>query len=511
VVSFEIQSAAPSQEDVESSPRASQPLESRACARPITSADKFAQTMVLAVLFAVPALMCVHMATVTDSDVWWHLRTGEWILQHHAVPHVDSFSTLAGKPWVAYSWLFECIVARLFQWLGLVGIVSYSTGMVLAVTLAMYHLLRRLQGDFTLSVMLTFVAMYSMGPLFTPRPWLFTILFFALELNILMQSRKTGKLRELAWLPVIFALWANTHIQFIDGLLVLGLAVAEAVLGRWSPAARTNSRPVWLGATLVASAFATLVNPYGWRVYTVAYDLATQTGALNKISELQAIPFRSFGDFLILLLALSGMAALAWRRRLLSFESALLVFAVVLSFRSQRDVWLVATVSAAILAATIASNRKLAGSLPVFATRLAISVAVVAVVAGFHLLHVTNDRLQNQMAETLPVRAVAAIRKSGYSGPLYNDFNWGGYLIWELRMPVSLDGRQNLYGDPWMDRSVATWNAEPDWASDPELISAGLVIGPLKAPLTQVLRRSPKFQIAYEDQLAAVFVARKTP
>ncbi len=376
--------------------------------------------------------MCVHMATVSDADIWWHLRTGEWILQHHAVPHVDSFSALAGKSWLAYSWLFECIVTRLFQWLGLVGIVAYSTGMVLAITLAMYHLVRRLQGDFTLAIVLTFVAMYSMGPLFTPRPWLFTILFFVLELDILMHSRKTGELRELAWLPVIFALWANTHIQFIDGLLVLGLAVAEAVLGRWSATARTNSRPGWLGAALFASALATLVNPYGWRIYRVAYDLATQVGALNKISELQAIPFRSFGDFLILLLALSGMAVLAWRRRLASLEGVLLVFAVVLSFRSQRDVWLIATASSAILAAAIASSRKLTGSLPSFAPKLAIAGAVVAVVVGFHVLHVTNDQLQTKLAENLPVRADRRqfVANRWTSGPLFanGDFRPGGRL-----------------------------------------------------------------------------------
>lgn len=60
-----------------------------------------------------------------------------------------------------------------------------------------------------------------------------------------------------------------------------------------------------------------------------------------------------------------------------------------------------------------------------------------------------------------------------------------------------------------MNRSVATWNAQPDWATDPQLAAAGLVIGPVKAPLTQVLRLNPRFQLVYEDKLAAVFVARR--
>ena len=98
-----------------------------------------------------------------------------------------------------------------------------------------------------------------------------------------------------------------------------------------------------------------------------------------------------------------------------------------------------------------------------------------------------------------------------YSGPLYNDFNWGGYLIWALRMPVSIDGRGGFYGDQSLDRSLATWGAKPDWDSDPTLKSAGLVLGPVQAPLVKMLRMDPHFQLVYEDKLAAVFVARKRP
>jgi hypothetical protein len=136
-------------------------------------------------------------------------------------------------------------------------------------------------------------------------------------------------------------------------------------------------------------------------------------------------------------------------------------------------------------------------------------VAVLAVLAGFRVLRVNNQLLDTQIAKTLPVDAANAIRANGYAGPLYNDFNWGGYLIWALRMPVSLDGRAAFYGDQSIDRSVATWSLQPDWATDPELKSAGLVIGPVTAPLTQMLRIDSRYKLVYEDKLAAVFVARK--
>jgi hypothetical protein len=478
--------------------------------KPMPQGERTVQVILLVLLFSGAARMCLHGSCANDADIWWHLRVGEWIQQHRAVPHVDAFSgPLGGHPWLAYSWLFELIMVKLFQWRQLVGIAAYTTAMTLAITVAIYHMVRRLQSDFTISVLLTFFTVFSMGHLLTPRPWLLTILFFALELNILMHARKTGTMRGLIWLPFLFALWANIHIEFVDGLLVLGLAFAEAVATRWMKAAETRVRPLWLGFALLTSALATLVNPYGWRIYAVARDLATQSGALNKISELQAIPFRTLADFVILALALGSVAALARQKRILIFESGLLLFATVVSFRSQRDVWVVAIASAAILASCFTGKKKATNGLPASAIGLAALVSVMVVVTLFGLERVNNDTLEAQIVQNFPVRAVEVIRQRGYSGPLFNDFTWGGYLIWNLRLPVAIDGRQNLYGDQRMDRSTSTWSAEPGWELDPQLATAQIVIGPTNAALNQALRRNPHFQLAYQDEVATVFVTRK--
>jgi hypothetical protein len=117
--------------------------------------------------------------------------------------------------------------------------------------------------------------------------------------------------------------------------------------------------------------------------------------------------------------------------------------------------------------------------------------------------------MQTILAEHMPVHAVEIVKERGYKGPLFNDFTWGGYLIWNLRMPVTIDGRAPLYGDDHLNRSLATWSGNPDWASDPDLENANLVIGPVGSPLTQLLRFDPKFELAFEDKVAAVFIARR--
>jgi hypothetical protein len=470
---------------------------------------QWAQGLILAVLYAVPAFFSLHIGDAHDPDVWWHLRTGEWILQHGAVPQTDPFSSFgAGQPWPAYSWLFELLIYQLFRWLGLVGLVAYTTTMAVCITVALHRLIQRLQTDFTIAALLTAVAAFSICRLYTPRPWLLSILFFALELDLLMEARSTGKIRRLLWLPVIFALWANLHIQFIDGLVVLVIAWAEAFLARKWTGIQTRLRLGRMSVVAAACVMATLANPYGWRIYRVAYELATQPDVLDKVTELAAMPFRSLDNWCVLLLALAAAGVLAKARRFALFEVGLLAFAIVVSFRSQRDVWMVMIAASAILASGLAGNSENRLRLKAIGAPLVAVATTLLVLLGFRVMPVDNPRLRARLAEDMPVRAVEVVKASGWNGPLYNDYNWGGYLIWALRMPVSMDGRTNLYGSPRLDQSFAVWNAQPGWAADPDLQKAGLVIGPVTAPLTQLLRLDPRFQLAYEDRLAAVFVAR---
>ena len=194
------------------------------------AAQPWAQAGVLGVLFAVPALMAIRQSIVIDPDVWWHMKAGLWILLHHAVPHTDPFSAYgADKPWAAYSWLYEIVIVKLFTWLGLQGIVTYTAGMIALITAAVFRMNRRLIPDFTIAVLLTVVPVVCLLPVLTPRSWLFTILFFTYEIDVLMQARLRGNHWELIALPLVFALWANIHVQFVVGLFVMGVALAEAV------------------------------------------------------------------------------------------------------------------------------------------------------------------------------------------------------------------------------------------------------------------------------------------
>ncbi len=473
-------------------------------------ADQAARAAVIGLLFAAPALMCFRGlgSCAVDPDVGWHLQSAAWMVQHHALPHTDPFSrSEARAAWQDYSWLFDLFLLKLYAWFNLQGLVLYTAAMAAAIAAAIYRLVSRTQPDFMRGALLTVAALICVSRDFTPRPWLFTILFFAIELDILLQFRRTGRARILLWLPPLFALWANIHIQFIDGLLVLGIAACEPLLARWAKWGDPSkpARTLWMA--LAACVAAPLLNPYGIGIYRDAWIMGSQPGVLNTVGEMHALAFRSPGDYVLLFVALVATALLFRRGRPAPFPTLLLAMSAVLSFRSQRDAWILAIVAVVLIAAALPAAEETEPA-PRWTIPITLAVTAGVFLLGFFALHVTTERLLALQAKEMPVQAVKVVRERQYPGPLFNDYNWGGYLIWQLGQPVTIDGRAGLYGDANINRSIATWAGGPEWASDPQLQSARLVIAPVEDALTQLLRLDPHFQLVYEDTVAAVFVRR---
>ena len=460
-----------------------------------------------------PALICLCVAYVGEPDIWWHISSGDWVLQHHAFPQVDSFSsTTMGRPWQAYSWLFEVLVSNLFARFGLAGIVGYTSSMVLLITTALFFLVHDPQKSLRVALPLTLAGSLAVLTLYSPRPWHFSILLFVLELAIIQNVRRGGTAAKLLWLPAIFSLWANLHIQFVDGLLLLLLVAVESIFVRSNGRVGITriSATVAL-ATLAGCVAATLLNPYGWHIYTVAHDLAAQHGVVNSIEELKAMPFRAPSNYLVLLLTVAAGAALALRRSVPFFDTVLLIASAALSFRSQRDIWLVVSSSIVILAQGSSTGESERPSNSSF-TRLlpACAFAALLLVGAAHLMKLSDRNLQPKLQTAMPVQAVAFLREQGTRGPVFCDFIWGGFLMHSLSLPVSIDGRAALHGDEQLERSAHTWAGAPDWATDPQLASAGVVVAPRSAALTQLLRTDSRFDRVYEDKIAAVFVPHGT-
>jgi hypothetical protein len=476
----------------------------------------------LCCLYAIPVLATVHGDA--DYDMWWHLRVGQWVAGHGTVPITDPFSSYGhDKAWVAYSWLFELLLYGAHQCFGLLGIVFFRLVLCVAVTVALHRFIAKREPRFLVATALTGAATLGVAMLFKERPWLFTILLSVLTLDVILDLRE-GKRGLMAWfLPLLFVVWANVHIQFVYGLILLFLACACPLLEDWlrrtkpgSTAATARSAAWWqLIAISAASLLATLVNPYHVGLYRVVFEYATQPGPFRWLNELKSLEFREPSDWVMLVLAGIGCFALGRRRPVSLFDVALLAFSGWLAFRSRRDMWLLILTSLYLITTLprkpVESSATFRFSLPRFAC--VVVVGVLLIVATVLLRNLSNETMKTQVAKTFPVKAAEHVAEKGYPGPLYNDFNWGGYLIWALPdLLVAIDGRTNLHGDERIEHLGDVWAAIPTAADDAELFDAGVIIAPATSPRVSLLQRDPRFKArfdeVYSDDLARVFVRK---
>jgi hypothetical protein len=476
--------------------------------------------LVWTALYALPVALALR--PLVDPDIWWHLRAGQWIVEHGTLPATDPFSQYgvdSGKPWVAYSWLFEVLVYELHRTLGFPGLFLFRAVMTLLVVLALHRLAAKRASNFAAAALLTGVAVLGLLPMLTERPWLFTLLFGALTLDVVLDLRE-GRTGPMTWLlPPLYALWANLHVQFVYGLFLLGLAVAAAVLDGWlglgrgaKGAARAWSRPWWLLAGLTAAcALATLANPYHVRLYEAVFDHATQKKALVYVAEMRALEFRDPWDWCLPVAVAAAAFALGRRQRLSSFDVLLLAASSWFAFRARRDIWFPVLAALAIVSTTHPAAAAARPFLPSRRQGLAVALLALPLWAAYWSFCHTGSGFRATLEANYPVGAVEHVKRQRYDGPLFNHYNWGGFLMWEMpdRL-VSMDGRANLHGDDRLDASFRTWAALPEWEDNPDLRRAGLVIAGTQEPLTSLLAKDPRFRRVYQDAVATVFVARKS-
>lgn len=431
------------------------------------------------------------------------------------MPLEDYFSTYAmGKPWIEYSWLSELLIYASYALFNLPGVVYFVVAMALIITFLGHQLVRRFGLPLPAEVALVGAAVGAIKPLMTPRPWLFTIVLFSIQLLIIDRVRHSGKSQLLWALPLVFAIWANLQIQFVYGLAVLGLLLAEAVLVfAFHRSGITIQAPALspgrLMLVLLACIAATFLTPYHYLLYKQILEYVGQTGVFLNISELHPMFFRSPDSWLVLMLTITTAFILGWRRNWLPFPTLLFLLGAVLAFRARRDAWFLVRTAIWVIGDC---GRALWPGRSFAFSKAQIAASAVAVAAILFLVGIARQisaaSLQGIVEQKFPVRAVNYVNANQLPGPLFNDYDWGGYLLWSLpRLPVAIDGRLNLYGEDRLERSLNTWDGRPGWNSDPDLAGAKLVIANKQRMLVSLLRSDPRFKIVYEDSIAAVFVA----
>lgn len=472
---------------------------------------------VAAFLVAIGAFAFYTKLSVIDNDIWWHLKVGDWIIAHAAVPHTGILSrTTATRPWIAYSWGYEVVMSLFYRWMGIVGIGVYGTLLTLAVAAAVYWMLQRISGHFWIA--LTTAAVCCSAFLFNgmPRPVFFTMVLFCLTLTLLLETNRDGAVRRLYWLPAIFMLWANLHIQFIYGLFLVGLFLGAVIVqgliakSPWKDACIASAVPVLpMAAIFGACVLATLIGPNFYRPYVAVYEYSKAKFAYSIIVELQPLSFRGYAHYAELMLGAAAFFAVGWRKRIDLFKLAMLAVCSIVAYRTMRDAWFLAIPAAACIVDFPAPEEEWTAT-----TNWKEGLGIAGVVAAllFALapsFDFTQRGIDRAISREYPVNAVNFLRRNPQPGPLYNNLGWGGFLMWYMPdYPVAIDGRNDLYGDDLDKVFYASQNADEGYKTDPYLNESGVVLLDGEVPLAKILSIDPRFKLMYRDAQSVVYARR---
>jgi hypothetical protein len=484
-----------------------------------------------AALFIAPHFAIWSRAFDRDPDIWWHIRVGDWIVQHHGVPRFGIFSQHIDRPWVAYSWCFDLLVSGIHSIFGLPGIPGLLICLEVLISLVFLLGVVRTAGSFWWGWVIASAAItaFYVDPL---RPVLLTLIFYTLELLLIFEAERERDDKLLYWLAPLFLFWANCHIQFVYGIAVLALYVGARIVSLFfarPQGENSSSRPASVRKLLGIFALAVVGSCIGpnWALpYKVALLYTGQTFVYQVVAEMHAMDFRTPESYIELLLLMVACFAAGQSRRRDLFRPALLLVTAVVSFRSLRDMWFCAIASAFIIAEAVRERARptLAAPQPVnepghendptweplgYAASTVVALALAFAYAARH--DISARAIATDIDHVFPLRAAEFVANSRLEGPMYNSFNWGGFLIFDLPdQPVSTDPRTDLYGNDGVRRSLSTTEGI-DWRSDPDLQRANFVIIERNFPLAAALAKDPDYRLVYQDELAMVFVRQQPP
>lgn len=470
------------------------------------------------------ALLIAAIQPVSDPDFFWHLRVGQYILDQHAIPHSDLFTfTVPDHLFIAHEWLSEVLMAALTAVGGLAAVSVYFGLVSWLGFLGQLASMRRV--GYLIAGLAVFAGVAAANPILGPRTQMET---FALAIGLLLLVRRyedTGDRRWLFPIPPTFIVWVNLHAGFTIGLVFL----ATAVFGRW--ATRLLGRhegaepgpPARPLAGILALAFvAVLLNPNTYRIYVYAAQTQFSPAQQRLIVEWFSPDFHDIHllPFQLMLLSFGVLLAISARRPTIT-DGLLVLGGAMLALHSVRHVALFVAVSTPVLAELTqgvwerwrdrlpALHEPRAGSLlgavnllvMVVVALVALVVTVPAAASGFRSKQITSD---------YPVAAVDYLAPDVPPGHMFNQYGWGGYLVYRLwpKERVYVYGDAAVMGDTFLNEWQSVEVIHPDFRATLDRRGVTWVIDPPNTQLLVALSQTAEWVQVYTDSHAAVMVRR---
>lgn len=458
---------------------------------------------------------------LADADVGWHIRTGDYILDHHAVPYHDLYSfSRPGASWYAWEWLTDVLDGGLHRIAGLKGIVLFAAVLIalFSVTLIRRMVARQVHLFVALGVALLGVGGASIH--FLARPHLLTLLLLSISVWMIEEDRKRPSSR-IWWLVPLTVVWTNLHGGFLALIVVLGLATAgsaiEAFFGNGSGFNGSTIRDSvrYLKLTLACAA-ASLVNPYGWNLHRHVAEYLRSDWIRSVIQEFQSPVFRSenmlqFEALLLIGLIVAGAQFRRWK----IVEGLWIVFWAHMALGSVRHAPVFIAISAPVIASQLSDwwnqwtanvkkssipgilNLMAADALKGFART---SVWPAAAVVGLALIGPPIKWPLDFPEFVFPVTMVRAHSDLILHSRVLTTDQWADYLIYvNPAQKVFMDGRSDFYGPEVGNDYLRITGGAWDWRKLMDKYGFNLALLPVDSALTQILKMAPDWRVIQDD------------
>ena len=468
--------------------------------------------------------MATHVSI--DSDTWWHLKAGEWMVEQRAIITADPFSfTRGGTPWQYPGLWVQVFMYELFANLGYGGLNLWVSLMVVLIFGLVWQ--TTTGSPITRSLLLILAAAAS-SIYWAARPYLFTYLFAALFMLLLVQYQRGDK-KNLYVLPVLMVLWVNSHGGYLAGFLFVAPFLVESGAEWWlavrqkDAEAQAEYRKKFIHLTLIFVLLfaATLLNPQGFEMWKLPFTTVSRQAEQLFIAEWQSPNFHDSTIFPFAILFILTLGVLGLSEKQVSISEVLLLCGFgLLSLYSVRNIFFFVIAAPAVLSRQITALLEGLGDLASVQLKLdfnaspnklqkIMNVALVVVV-GFVafarvLLYLPYEANMAEVATVYPVSAVGFLEAEELSGNMFNSYNFGGYLIWALpKHPVFVDGRADLHQDEIIMTWYSAYNGLAGWEDVFADWDIGFVVVEPFAPIVQSLEWAG-WELVYSDDVAVVY------
>jgi hypothetical protein len=466
-------------------------------------------------------LFLMTLRPIADPDFWWHLRTGQLIVQTHSIPHTDPFSyTKAGVAWITHEWLSEVMMYALF-YLGGYGLLIIIFSIIITGAFLISYFRSPVETQPYVTGFVLILCAISTAPTWGVRPQMISLLITSLFLLMLDAYRRYGKYRFLLPLPIITVLWVNLHAGYLLGLALVCFYIVggliEILMAELNKGEKTGNIPTFksimieigfLGACLMAA----LINPNGIKIIIYPFQTLTSPSMQQFIQEWFSPDFHQlmWQPFAWLILALIGFGMVS--RKPISPTNILLTLLLgYAALRSMRNIPLFAIFVIPILSEEVGSLIRILFELrdPNRWVRLLAPILLICMVSVISLrfLQVVRDQ-PNTENRNFPETAVNWLLDNKPQGNIFNSYGWGGYLIWRMypEYHVFIDGRADVYGDKFIFEYMTIYRVEQGWEEKLDNQSVNVILVESNAPLANILRQSTTWRTAFEDKNSAIFI-----